>query len=106
MSEEARMAAIDAPTIAQQAARIAELEGTITKLMTSSLSLVGELECELTAARAVVGYANDYLKRSGRCFFCGFGRKLSGEEFHGTGCLLHAYNHVVAKGTNNADRPD
>lgn len=85
MSEEARMAAIDGPTIAQQAARIAELER------------------ELTAARAVIAYANDYLKRSGRCFFCGFGRKLSGEEFHGTGCLLHAYNQVIAKGTHNAD---
>ena len=85
MSEEARMAAVDAPLIAQQAARIAELE------------------CELTAARAVIAYANDYLKRSGRCFFCGFGRKLSGEEFHGTGCLLHVYNQVIAKGTHNAD---
>ena len=80
MSEEIALATTDAPLLAQQAERIAALER------------------ETAAARAVAAYANNYRARSGRCFFCGFGTKLSGEEFHGTGCLLHAYNQVVAKG--------
>lgn len=63
MSEEARMAAVDAPIIAQQAARIAELEGTITDVMASSLSLVAELEHELTAARVVIGTVEEVLAR-------------------------------------------
>ena len=128
MSEEIQMALTDGQVIAQQAEEIArlktqitllnqsaaeadaihvrrrtELEGTIIDLTATSTPLIAELECELTAARAVNAYANDYLKQSGRCFFCGFGRKLSGEEFHGTGCLLHVYNQVIAKGTHNAD---
>lgn len=80
MSEEIALAATDAPLLAQQAERIAALER------------------ETAAARAVTAYANDYRARTGRCFFCGFGRKLNGDEFHGTGCVINAYNQVVAKG--------
>lgn len=53
------------------------------------------LLAELDAARALAAYLNDRRHwRSGICPTCGFGKKLDGSEFHGTGCPLDAYNRA------------
>jgi hypothetical protein len=55
---------------------------------------------ELDAARALAAYLNDrrHWRMGGICPTCGFGKKLNGDEFHGTGCPLDAYNATLKAG--------
>lgn len=54
---------------------------------------VPALLSELDAARALAAYLNDHRHwTAGICPTCGFGSKLDGSEFHGSGCVLAAYN--------------
>lgn len=53
------------------------------------------LLAELTAARAVVELLQERRRQSGRCYACSFGTKLNGEEFHGSGCVVAAYQQAV-----------
>lgn len=47
------------------------------------------------AARDLAAWLNDERHWTcGNCPCCGFGRKLDGSEFHGTGCVLDAYNRT------------
>jgi len=50
---------------------------------------------ELEAARAVVARFSDRTRWvSGICPACGFGHTLNGDTFHGTGCVLAAYDQA------------
>lgn len=55
-----------------------------------------QLAAELGAARALAAYLNDrrHWNLGTICPTCGFGTKLDGSEFHGTGCPLDAYNQA------------
>jgi hypothetical protein len=52
---------------------------------------------ELAAGRAVVEELQKRRRQSGRCVVCGFGRKLDGEEFHGEGCAVAAYEQATGQ---------
>ena len=54
------------------------------------------LLAELGLARALSAYLNDRTHwTAGICPTCGFGRKLDSSEFHGSGCVLAAYNEAM-----------
>jgi hypothetical protein len=70
-------------------------------------ALLGALWDEVQAARALGVWANDRRYWTcGICPACGFGRKLDGSEFHGSGCAIAAYNAAADRVTAHKETPN
>jgi hypothetical protein len=70
----------------------------IARALVDAAATIERQAGELAAARFLAARLNDRrFWTAGTCPCCGFGRKLDGTEFHGTGCVLAAYNEVAAR---------
>jgi hypothetical protein len=102
MSEEIALACADLETVRQlRRALVVAMEENDHRI-----EVERALRTELEAARELGKWANNRRYwRCGICPGCGFGTKLDGSEFHGTGCVIAAYN-ATPKAPPMAPPPD